>query len=66
MMSASLAAGHEVATADDYELHRMLLGLPEGPDELIPGQALPLESSMDLHGGGEISVSSVCVRRQHC
>lgn len=31
----------------------MLLGLPEGPEELVPGQALPLESSMDIHGGGE-------------
>lgn len=38
---------------DEYQLHRMLLGLPEGMEELVPVQALPLESSMDIHGGGE-------------
>jgi hypothetical protein len=31
----------------------MLLGLPEGPGEITPGSALPLESSMDIHGGGQ-------------
>jgi hypothetical protein len=32
-----------------------MLGLPEGPSELVPGSALPLESSMDVHGGGAYS-----------
>ena len=38
-------------------LHRMLLGIPEGPDEIIPGSALPLESCMDVHGGGALPLS---------
>lgn len=40
---------------DDYELHRMLLGVPEGPTEILPGHALPLESCMDIHGGGKLT-----------
>ncbi|KIR31568.1 hypothetical protein I310_03621 [Cryptococcus deuterogattii CA1014] len=49
--SASLATSHDLGNVHDYELHRMLLGVPEGPKEILPGQALPLESCMDIHGG---------------
>ena len=31
----------------------MQLGIPEGAEEIVPGSALPMESCMDLHGGGE-------------
>ncbi|KAL7420296.1 ccr4 associated factor [Cryptotrichosporon argae] len=47
----SLARDHDAAAASEYDLRRLLAGVPEGPDEILPGQALPLESSMDLHGG---------------
>nr|ODN87071.1 mitochondrial protein [Cryptococcus depauperatus CBS 7841] len=47
----SLATNYDISTADEYKLHRMLLGVPEGPEEIVPGQALPLESCMDIHGG---------------
>jgi folate-binding Fe-S cluster repair protein YgfZ len=50
--SASLSSSHEEVSTEDYHLHRMQLGLPEGPSEIVPGSALPLESSMDIHGGG--------------
>ncbi|WVF66659.1 hypothetical protein IAT40_001400 [Kwoniella sp. CBS 6097] len=47
----SLSTSHDTASTDNYHLRRMLLGVPEGPGEIIPGSALPLESCMDLHGG---------------
>lgn len=52
-MAASLAASHDLAATDDYTLHRMILGVPEGSREIVPGSSLPLESDMDIHGGGE-------------
>lgn len=39
--------------SSDYDLRRMLLGVPEGPQEIIPGSALPLESCMDVNNGGK-------------
>lgn len=37
----------------------MLLGVPEGPKEIIPGSALPLESCMDVNNGGKRSGFSI-------
>ncbi|KAK4684122.1 hypothetical protein P7C73_g6080, partial [Tremellales sp. Uapishka_1] len=47
----SLSSSHETSSLSAYNLHRMLLGVPEGMDELVPGTALPLESDLDIHGG---------------
>ncbi|WRT63322.1 uncharacterized protein IL334_000227 [Kwoniella shivajii] len=47
----SLTSSHDLTSTESYHLKRMILGVPEGPDEIIPGHALPLESCMDLHGG---------------
>ncbi|WWC57694.1 uncharacterized protein I303_100228 [Kwoniella dejecticola CBS 10117] len=47
----SLSTSHDPVSIDEYHLRRLLLGIPEGPKEIIPGTALPLESCMDLHGG---------------
>ncbi|WVQ82624.1 hypothetical protein IAT38_004756 [Cryptococcus sp. DSM 104549] len=47
----TLASSHDQASAEDYRIHRTLLGVPEGPAEILPGSALPLESCMDIHGG---------------
>ncbi|WVW81387.1 hypothetical protein I302_103379 [Kwoniella bestiolae CBS 10118] len=47
----SLTSSHDLTSTEQYHLRRMILGIPEGPNEIIPGQALPLESCMDLHGG---------------
>lgn len=41
----------ETATAEDYTVRRMLHGVAEGRDEIVPGVALPLESNVDLFGG---------------
>lgn len=53
LTAASLLASHDQGTTDEYNLRRTLLGVPEGSAEVIPGSALPLESDMDIHGGGE-------------
>ncbi|WVR03195.1 hypothetical protein IAU60_000186 [Kwoniella sp. DSM 27419] len=47
----SLSSSFDDAAVDEYHLRRMLLGVPEGPEEIVPGSALPLESCMDIHGG---------------
>ncbi|KAI5816068.1 hypothetical protein BZA77DRAFT_314288 [Pyronema omphalodes] len=36
----------------DYKIRRILYGLPEGAEEIIPGSALPMESNFDLSTGG--------------
>ncbi|WWD22769.1 hypothetical protein CI109_107262 [Kwoniella shandongensis] len=47
----SLTSSHDTFPTDEYNLHRILLGVPEGAQEIVPGSALPLESCMDIHGG---------------
>ncbi|KAJ9117597.1 hypothetical protein QFC22_004447 [Naganishia vaughanmartiniae] len=47
------SSDHEIVKSSDYDLRRMLLGVPEGPKEIIPGSALPLESCMDVNNGGQ-------------
>ncbi|CAK9779781.1 Aminomethyltransferase folate-binding domain-containing protein [Cutaneotrichosporon oleaginosum] len=50
----SLLSSHDLASTDEYNLRRMVLGVPEGSAEVIPGSALPLESDMDIHGGVDV------------
>lgn len=35
---------------EDYTLHRILLGIPEGTQDIIPMQAFPMESNLDVMG----------------
>ena len=48
---ASSKATHDVATAEDYILHRILHGVPEGPIDIPPVQAFPMDSNFDFMGG---------------
>ncbi|KAG5916265.1 hypothetical protein E4U42_007733 [Claviceps africana] len=41
----------ETTTHDAYTIRRYLHGVPEGQDEMLREQALPLESNMDLMNG---------------
>ncbi|TXT05054.1 hypothetical protein VHUM_03874 [Vanrija humicola] len=50
----SLLSNYDTATTEEYNLRRMVLGVPEGPAEVVPGVALPLESDMDIHGGVDV------------
>lgn len=44
----------EEAKAYDYALHRILLGVPEGPQDIATGNAIPLESNIDYMGGSAL------------
>lgn len=54
LTAASLTSSYDQATIDEYNLRRVALGVPEGIEEIVPGQALPLESDMDIHGGVDV------------
>ncbi|KAI9001256.1 Aminomethyltransferase folate-binding domain-containing protein [Trametes punicea] len=45
------ASTHDVASSDEYLLHRILHGVPEGVDDIPPMQAFPMDSNMDIMGG---------------
>lgn len=38
------------ATEDQYIEHRIRHGVPEGSQEIIPMQAFPMESNLDMMG----------------
>ncbi|KAH6661177.1 hypothetical protein BKA67DRAFT_509104 [Truncatella angustata] len=53
-----LATGQQELRADaeecglsTYKVRRMLRGVPEGPDEIVPDKTLPLDANIDLMGG---------------
>ena len=46
---------------DSYHRHRMLLGVAEGTNEVVPEKALPFDFNLDhMNGGKEFSVC-VCL-----
>jgi folate-binding Fe-S cluster repair protein YgfZ len=45
------ASSHEMASSDDYTLHRILHGVPEGLIDIPAMQAFPMESNLDFMGG---------------
>ncbi|KAI0650067.1 Aminomethyltransferase folate-binding domain-containing protein [Trametes meyenii] len=45
------ASTHDVTAPEDYLLHRILHGVPEGVDDIPPLQAFPMDSNMDIMGG---------------
>ncbi len=49
VLSAAPLAGN--ASAEDYDLHRLRLGLPDGPPDLEPGRSVLLEAGFDELGG---------------
>ncbi|KAF7255315.1 hypothetical protein EG68_07961 [Paragonimus skrjabini miyazakii] len=49
------AASPSPLSVNSYNMARWRLGLPEGPEELISGETLPLEANADLSGGVDFS-----------
>ncbi|KAJ7179188.1 Aminomethyltransferase folate-binding domain-containing protein [Mycena filopes] len=45
------ASSHLVASSDDYTLHRILHGVPEGLTDMPAMQAFPMDSNLDFMGG---------------
>ena len=46
-------SSHDVGSTDDYHLHRILHGVPEGIVDIPPLHAFPMESNLDAMGGCE-------------
>ncbi|KAJ3535667.1 hypothetical protein NMY22_g6380 [Coprinellus aureogranulatus] len=42
---------HDLAKPEDYLLHRVLHGIPEGSTDIPPMQAFPMDSNLDIMGG---------------
>jgi folate-binding Fe-S cluster repair protein YgfZ len=51
-LTAQEAADHDIVTSDDYTLHRILHGVPEGREDMPAMQAFPMDSNLDFMGGG--------------
>ncbi|CAG8724526.1 14158_t:CDS:2, partial [Acaulospora colombiana] len=56
---------HETGSAEDYTIHRILRGVPEGSVELPALSALPLNSNMDIMGGSCYVGQELTVRTYH-
>ncbi|PFH51455.1 hypothetical protein AMATHDRAFT_74997 [Amanita thiersii Skay4041] len=41
---------HDIKSMNDYLLHRILHGVPEGSTDISPMQAFPMESNLDIMG----------------
>ena len=50
-LSETMMRSDSIHPINDYHHHRYLLGVPEGPQEIVRGQALPMESNIDLMRG---------------
>ena len=52
------AATHNTVDAEAYTLHRILHGVPEGIEDIVPMQSFPMESNLDLMGAREVFSAS--------
>lgn len=46
------AGTHDTVTEEDYTIHRIVGGVPEGSHEIIPGTSFPMEANLDVMGAG--------------
>lgn len=47
---------YDTVTDEDYTIHRIVRGVPEGSQEIIPGTSFPMEANLDVMGGGTYSI----------
>ena len=50
------ASTHDAVTEEDYTIHRIVRGVPEGSQEIIPGISFPMEANLDVMGGGRFPI----------
>jgi len=49
---------HNTVMEEDYTIHRIVRGVPEGSQEIIPGASFPMEANLDVMGGSTYSIPS--------
>ena len=52
--TAESSETHTVEPSSSYVLHRIMNGVPEGMDDIPPGEAFPMDSNLDIMGGGTL------------
>lgn len=50
--------GAEAVDERAYKVHRILQGVPEGPDDFVAGSTIPLEANLDYTGAGALTLSA--------
>ena len=53
IFEAKECSDHDVVDSDEYTLHRIMHGVPEGNTDIPPMHAFPMESNLDIMGGCE-------------
>ena len=54
--AAQLASDHDIVEGEEYTVHRIVHGVPEGIVDLPPMQAIAMNSNLDMMGGSEFFV----------
>ena len=49
--------GAETVDERAYQVHRILQGVPEGPDDFVAASTIPLEANLDYTGAGARTLS---------
>ena len=56
--TAQLSSNHDIVGEEEYTVHRVMHGVPEGVVDLPPMQAIAMNSNLDMMGGSELSLPS--------
>ena len=49
--AAQLSSDHDIVEEEEYTVHRVMHGVPEGVIDLPPMQAVAMNSNLDIMGG---------------
>ena len=54
--AAQLSSDHDIVEEEEYTVHRIMRGVPEGIIDLPPVQAIAMNSNLDIMGGSEFDL----------